>query len=146
MKKDDIDYKAQLGMTLQDIGNLLGCSREAVRKRLMGNAEDTCRLHALRFENTQLREQVRELRSRLAALLPQQEGTPRSAPTDRHYYDMICTHSARALSVFQRLGLNTLLEVHTYGVRRLATEPNIGGRTLRFIKTALTDAGYTINR
>lgn len=133
-------YKQHLGLTLTEIGSLIGISKEAVRLKLMNTNRWRQVAQSRKKTITELEQEIEILRSENRLLkLKAFEHTQKSPQQmyDEEGYRYIINHSVRCQKLFERLGITNLSAVRGYGITALGNEPSIGAGTLNIIKRGI---------
>ena len=131
----DNKYKQHLGLTLTEIGSLLGVSKEAVRIKLLKHAK-------WRQLAQQRLARIGQLERQLKLIQAQQPSRSHST-LDQHRlgYEHIITHSARCANLFQRLALRDIYAVKHLGVEHIRSQYSIGAKSIEIIERGLEMAG-----
>ena len=132
-------YKQHLGLTLTEIGSLLGLSKEAIRVRLARTNHYKSQIWDQRQEIERLKDQIHTLHSQIQ----RQQGEQLSLfPEQREQgFDYIKDRSLRTQRLVERMGFRSLQDIQQYGLQRLAREPNIGRTSLQIIEEGLRMGG-----
>lgn len=133
-------YKQHLGLTLTEIGSLLGISKEAVRLKLMTQNKWRELAQSRKMLIIELEQEVDVLRSENRLLKLKAFELKQTTPQqmyDEEGYRYIITHSVRCQKLFERLGITNLSAVRAYGITALGNEPSIGTGTLMIIKRGI---------
>jgi hypothetical protein len=136
-------YKHHLGLSLSEMGSLLGLSREAVRQKFMRLTkyknyqgvinEQRQEIERLKRHITDLQLLIQHhqpLQAQQLSLFPEQQG-----------FEYIKNCSVRTMKLMERLGFRSLEDIQQYGFQRLASEPNIGSKSLQIIEQGLRMGG-----
>ena len=138
MKMDNNDYKKHLGMTLQDIGNLLGITRETVRQKIERYTRYKTLANQRLVQLTEARAEISRFQQQMA------EGNLKEMPAneaDKKVKEMawreIQFSSVRAMHACERLNITSLDSLLEFGLNRLAVEHAVGRKTMADIRQIL---------
>lgn len=136
-------YKHHLGLSLSEMGSLLGLTREAIRQRFermtkYRNYQGV--INEQRQEIERLKRQITDLQNLIQHHQPQQAQQLSLFP-EQQGFNYIKDRSVRTHTLLERMGFRSLEDIHQYGLLRLAREPNIGSKSLQIIEEGLRMGG-----
>jgi hypothetical protein len=128
-------YKQTLGLTLTEIGSLLGVTKEAIRLKLLKHAKWRQLAQQRLVKIGLLESEVRRLRAQQTQV---RKHTP---PPHSAGYEHIISHSARLANLFQRLGIRDIYAVNTLGTKEISRQYHIGPKSIHILERGLEIAG-----
>ena len=128
-------------MTLEQIGSLVGLTRERVRQLLKKHHEwrslATKRLYQLGEAHTEIMRLKRQLRT--GRLAPTHTPVPYDNEVKTEAWVGIMTSSVRCINVMERLNIKSVDQLLDYGLGKVMREKNMGVKTMKDIIRILRD-------